>query len=435
MKITTNTPPIKSFNAQNGVKHDSKNYAFKGTAAVGQDLTANLSAPMKMVNKFIKLQEDDTSLSTMRLGQEIATNWFPKAIFARSLADLSEVSFLEFTENALVYLAPVLLGGMFHKAFTAKMPPSVKDGVLTSAEKLMSSQTAENKKLMPIKAAIAVAVLAVPLAEYSLSYIKNLFTLKLFKQADFNNIANLNKDKKEDVQKQKQVKESAKKHIKLAGGIYAGCLALAALLLTKGKNKEGLQSLSEAILAPGSKLKELNILKKEETAKTINKYFGLDFASKDGKLGMSNGQITACVVVGGFGYFGAAKDRGKQNFKEVLYRFPLVGLYAITGSALFDKCFKPLLKKSGKCNDLFNAESPDGKLPGLNKLDELARKLAKENNTSAEAEFKKIFKQKALVSLTPFLFGIGVMGLFVAGLSRFSTQYRYNKEQQAQKMA
>ena len=232
----------------------------------------------------------------------------------------------------------------------------------------------------------------------------------------------LNKTKKEDPEKQRKVKESAKKHVKLAGGIYAGCLALSALLLTRGKNSKALNSLSELILAPGSKLFKNNAKK----AAGVNKYFGLDFANKNGKLAMSNGQLTACVVVGGFGYFGAAKDRGKQNFKEVLYRFPLVGFYAITGSALLDKGFKSILKKNDKYKDIIGK---DNKTPKLSEIPDLAKNLAAKNKTSIEAEYKRLFKQKSTLVMTPFLFGIGFMGLFVAGVSRFFTQYRYNKEQ------
>jgi len=394
-----------------------------GNTPLTNRLIDTLPKAMKPVAKFINLQESDGGLSTVRLGQEVATNWLPKAIFARSLADFTEMSFLEFSENALVYLAPVAVGEGLRRLCTKKLPSALKEGVATTAANLLKEKGPNNKKLMPIKAAIAIGTLAIPLAEYSLSYVKNLFTLKLFKQADFNNIANLNKNKKEDVEKQKQVKESAKKHIKLAAGIYAGCAALVALLATKGKNVKALQHLSEAVLAPGSKF-----FKNEKTAATINKYFGLDFANKNGKLAMSNGQITACVVLGGFGYFGAAKDRGKQNFKEVLYRFPLVGFYAITGSALVEKGFKSFLKKKDKCQDILKAEAADKNSARLNNLGELAEKLAAKNGTTVEAEFKNVFKQKSKIIMTPFLFSLGFMGFFVAGVSRYFTQYRYNKE-------
>lgn len=392
------------------------------------NLTHTLSKGNQRLAKFINMQESEANLSTSRLIQEVTTNWFPKAIFARSLADLSEMSFLEFGENALVYLAPMLLGESFRKLYAKKIPTPMRAEVATSAEALLKNKNLNNKRLMPIKAAIAVSALAIPFAEYSISYVKNLFTLKLFKKADFNNIANLNKDKTEDLEKQKHVKESAKRHIKLAAGLYAGCLGLAALLATRGKDSKILNSFSEAILAPGSKFFKNDIKK----AAFFNKYFGLDFANKNGKLAMSNGQLTACVAAGFVGYTGAAKDRGKQNYKEVLYRFPLVGFYAITGSALLDKAFKSMLRKNDKYKDIFGK---DNQVPKLSELAEFAKNLAAKNKTSVDAEYKKLFKQKSMIVMAPFLFGIGFMGLFVAGISRYFTQYRYNKEKQSQMVA
>ena len=91
--------------------------------------------------------------------------------------------------------------------------------------------------------------------------------------------------------------------------IYGGILASSLLLAKKGSNSKLLNNISEFILAPGSKLFKNNTKK----ASLINKYFGLDFANKNGKLAMSHGQLTSCVLAGGVGYFGAANDRGKQN--------------------------------------------------------------------------------------------------------------------------
>ena len=81
---------------------------------------------------------------------------------------------------------------------------------------------------MPVKAALALSGFLIPLVEFTLNYIKNLMTLKMFKQADFENIANLKNDKTENSEQAKKVKDSAIKNIKLAGMIYGGCLGLAA---------------------------------------------------------------------------------------------------------------------------------------------------------------------------------------------------------------
>ena len=97
-------------------------------------------------------------------------------------------------------------------------------------------------------------------------------TLKVFKKSDFKNIASL-ENTKEDISHQEKVKKSAQKHIGLAAGIYAGCLGLAGLLATKGKNSKILQNISEFIVAPGTKL-----FKNSPKAKNFfNKYTCMDF--------------------------------------------------------------------------------------------------------------------------------------------------------------
>lgn len=407
---------------------------------------STLKGKEKYIAKFINVQESKADLSMQRIAQELVTNTLPKSLFARGVVDLCDNAFREILENIIVYLGPKFVGEkIFRKAYSSGLKDNLKTEVFTNASKLMeNNKNPDNKVLMPVKAAIAISALAIPLAEYSLSYVKNLFTLKMFKKADFNNIANLNKDQKENTQHQEKVKESAKKHIKLAGGLFAGCLSFAILLAKGGKNSGILNHISEAILAPGSKFFKEN----EGLRKFFNKYFGLDFNSKEvvdkagkvkKKLSLSNGQITACVTAGFFGYTGAAKDRGKQDYKEVLYRFPLVGFYAISGNELFTKAFHKFAQNSAKFKEIFAAQTKNGgEMPTL---EELATKYSEmfdkaQSETSKELvkkEFKTLFNQKAMLIGAPALFGFTVMGLFVAGLSRYFTQYRYNKEVQAAK--
>lgn len=398
------------------------NISFKANPI---NLINTLPKRFKPIAKFISMQEAESGLSHSRFIQDTGVNLFPKAFFSRSKADLAEMSVLEIAESLLVYYGPNILGEkLFRKIYSHKLENPLKKMVAKTASDLIKDQNLKSKDLqqiMPVKAAISISALAIPLAEYSLSYLKNLFTIKIFKKADFNQIANLDKSNKEDKEKQEKVKKSAIKHLKLAGGLFAGCLALSTLLATKGRNSKVLKSISETILLPGNKL----FPKNEKRAAAFNNYFSIDFSNNDGKLGLSKGQLSACVLAGFFGYTGAAKDRGKQNLLEVLFRYPLVGFYVITGEELFKKGFKAILKKNGKCKDLIGKNL---EVPKLSKLTELAEKLAKENGTTAEIEFKKLFKQKAVISSVPFLFSMIVMGMFVAGVSRFFTQFRYNQE-------
>lgn len=384
-----------------------------------------LSKASRPIASFIALEEAESGLSHVRFIQDTVTNWVPKAVFSRSKADFSEMSFLEISESLLVYYCPTLLGEkLFRKMYSGNLSDDLKKLVSKPAAELLKEKNIDNaamKKLLPVKAAIALSCMAIPLTELSLNYTKNLLTLKLFKKADFNNIANLNKDQKESKNEQEKVKKSAVKHIKMAAVAYGACLATSALLLARGHKSKALQNLSELILAPGSKL----FSKNSKAADFFNKYFSIDFADNAGKLTLSRGQLASCVGIGAIGYFGAAKDRGKQNFLEVLSRYPLVGFYVITGSELFEKGFKKLLHSRGVFKDLINEKL---EVPKLKDLSKLAAEVAGKKGTNTEDEFKKLFKQKSIVTGVPFLFSMGVMGFFVAGMARFWTEHRYKKE-------
>ncbi len=379
---------------------------------------SNIGLGLKTAAKIVSIQEGGAGLSNIRFIQDTSTGLIPKAVFARSMADLSENSFLELSESVLVYYCPALLGKIFKNIYAKNLSPEMKNFITTPAAELLK-KGGKYKQLMPIKAAIALGAFAIPLIEFTLNYIKNLMTLKVFKQGNFENIANLNKDKNIDKNFNAKVEKSAKKNILSAAGIYAGCLGFGALLATKGKNSKTLQNISQAILAPGAKFFKNN----KKKADFVNRYFSIDFADNNGKFALSKGQLTSCVLVGGAGYFGASKDRGKQNFLETLFRFPLVGFYIICGNELLEKGFRKLLYKNNKCRDLINEKL---EVPQLKDLKEIALK----KGGNFDEVYKKLLKQKCLIAGVPLLFGIGIMGFFIAGTSNLFTKYRYNREKQ-----
>ena len=388
-----------------------------------KNLINTLPKPLKPAARFIRHQEQASGLSTSRFIQDVTTCLIPKAVFSRSLADLTENTFLETSEETLIYFVPTIIGErVARKAFSKNLNNSLKKEVATrGVELLEKGNNAKNKEVIPVKAAIALAAMAIPLTEFSLNYIKNLMTLKVFNKSDFKNIASL-ENSKEDIVHQEKVKKSAKKHIGAAAGIYAGCLGLASLLATRGKKSKILQNISEFIVAPGNKL-----FKNSPKAKNfMNKYLCMDFNSQNGKLCLSKGQLTTCVLTGGVGYFGASADRGKENLKETATRFPLVALYVITGSELVEKGFRKLLHKFGKCEDLIGK---DLQVPKFDESSTLAKNKAKEKRSTVEKEYKSLVKQKVLISGLPYIFSIGVMGFFVAGMTNYFTKKRYENAQ------
>lgn len=370
--------------------------------------------------RFVRHQEQAAGLSTSRFVQDVTTCLIPKVVFSRSLADLSENTFLEVSEEALIYFVPAILGEKIARnIFSRKLPNNLKAEVATPAVEMLKKKN--SKEILPVKAAIALTAMAIPLTEFCLNYIKNLMTLKVFKKSDFKNIASLEKSK-ENTEHQKKVEKSAKRHIGAAASLYAGCLGLAALIASKGKNSKVLQKVSQFVLAPGSAM-----FKKNNKAKNFfNKYFSMDFNNQNGRLVLSKGQLTNCVLIGGLGYFGASSDRGKENLKETATRFPLVGLYVITGSELVEKGFRKLLQKGGKCKDLIGK---DLSVPKFDELGDLAKKLAKERKTDFDKEYTSLAKQKIMISGLPYIFAIGVMGFFVAGMTNYFTRKRYENAQ------
>ncbi len=386
------------------------------------NLINTLAQPLRFSAKFVNHNEQASGLSTSRFIQDTSTCLLPKAVFARSKADLAENTFLELSESGLVYFAPILVGNAAKNIYTRNLSSGTKKLVTESASKLIEQNNALSKRVLPVKAAIALSALLIPLTEFTLNYIKNIMTLNVFKKGDFNNIANL-ENKQEDKQTQNRVRQNAHKNIKTAAGILGLSTLVSVMLAARGASKsKAVQNISEAILAPGTKFFKNN----EKAKKFFNKYFSIDYASENGKLVLSKGQLTSCVVIGGAGYFGAAKDRGKQNFLETLFRYPVVGFYVITGSELFEKGFKKLLQRAGKFRETIGKNL---EVPSFKELENIAQRLANAKSITVEKEFSRLAKQKVLISGVPYIFSIGVMGFFVSGISNLFTKYRFTKEQ------
>lgn len=385
------------------------------------NLLNTLPLPLKLAGKFIAHNESASGLSTSRFIQDTTTQLVPKATFSRSKADLFENTFLETAESAVVYFLPQILGEkIFRKLFSKKLNSKQKSLVGKSYEIIKNNPN--KNKIIPIKAAIALTSLIIPILVFTLNYFKNLLTIKAFKQSDFVNIASLDK-KEEDKNKINKVKNSTYKNL-IRAFIASALSVLGAILLAKkGSKSKKLMKFSEFILSPGDKISKNN----KKIKDFINKYFCIDYTSENGKLNLSKGQLTSCVLIGGLGYFGASYDRGKENFVETLSRYPIVGLYVISGSELFENGFKRILKKSGKCKETIKNNLDVVK---FDQLDNLAKNLSKQNNTDIKIEYKKLIKQKSLITLIPFIFSIGIMGFFVCAITNFTTKLRYKKEKE-----
>ena len=417
----------------NGINLEAnKNYSFSGK-------TFNL-CKNKMAYKFVKSQED---LSTTRFIQGTLTNWFPKAVFSRSLADFSEFTFLEFIESGIFYFAAPFLGeklfrnGLFKNLHSKEHKTTVAENLAKSVSEIKKSgidKVAKNK-IVTTKAGILLACVAVPAAEYALGFAKNLFTLKLFKISDFNNVANLNKKQSENTNQQSKVENHSKSVIKKMGALTLSGIAGGVLLAKYGYKSKIARKFSEALLEPGEKIAELlhkSGIHSKNTDKFLREYLKLDFDNSNGKFALSKGQLALTCITGLFGYANAAKDRGLLDYYEVLTRVPLVVLYTIFGSALLDSRFKKYLAKKGKYPDLIQKDEHGAikNIPSSDKLSEIAEKLALKNKTLKEQEFQKLIRQKAIITGVPYFVTLVCMGFILSGVTRLCTQYRYNKQYQ-----
>lgn len=392
---------------------------------------------VKMAQGFVKIQED---LKTTRFIQCEVTNLTPKAVFARSIADISEQAFLELTEAMLFFFAPAILGKFFKNAF-AKLHPkeltqSLGEHILKNTDELIKSDKQIAKRALTTKAGIVLACAAIPAGEYALSFAKNLFTLKVFKKSDFNNIANLNKDQKEDKAQQEKVENSAYSHFRKCGLVALGGLGSGIVFAKYGYKSKAIQKASEILLQPGVHIAKAVGLKNPEgkVSKFLKKYITPDFDIDNGALSLSKGQLLVSTLTGLLGYSSAGKDRGKLDQLEVWTRVPLVVFYTVFGSSLFEHGFKHILLNRKIFPQLIKKEGNEiAQVPTLDKIKEIASKIAKEKGSAVDLEYNKLIKQKAVIAGVPYAFTLLFMGFLLAGISRLWTQYRYNHSKQAAK--
>ena len=393
----------------------------------------------KRLDKFLKSQEN---LSHTRFIQGTLTNWFPKAVLSRSLIDFSEFTFLEFLESGIFYFAAPFFGehafrnGIFKKIQPKKLQKTITKNIPKSLEEIKKSKLDKEVKnrLTTTKGGIILGCITIPAMEYALGFAKNLFTLKVFKVSDFNNVANLNKEKTENTEQQKRVETHAKSVLLKTGLLSAGGIGAGLFLASKGHKYKSARKFSEILLEPGEQISKLFKIKSEKTNKFLKEYLKLDFVNNNGKLALSKGQLAVTCITGLFGYSSAAKDRGKLDFYEDWTRVPLVVLYTIFGSSILDAGFKKYLANKGKFPELIKHDKKGNiqNVPTRKELPQIAEKLAKANNTSAETELAKLIKQKSIITGVPFLFSLIAMGFTLSAVSRIWTKYRYDHQQKLQ---
>ncbi|MDE6138170.1 MAG: hypothetical protein K2F57_01715, partial [Candidatus Gastranaerophilales bacterium] len=332
--------------------------------------------------------------------------------------------------------------GLFKKVQPKKVKENVVKDIALSVNEIKNSRfdkTLKNR-LITTKGGLLLACITVPALEYALGFAKNLFTLKVFKVSDFNNVANLNKNKTEDNTQQQKVEKHSKSVLLKTGILSAVGIGSGLALSRFGHNSKAARKFSEILLEPGehiSKLLHKIGVKSVKTDNFLKDYLKLDFVNNNGKLALSKGQLAVTCITGLFGYSSAAKDRGKLDFYEVWTRVPLVVLYTIFGSSILDGGFKKILANKGKFPELIK-RGQDGAIqavPARKDLPKIAEKLSKLNNSSVDEELAKLIKQKSVITGVPYLFSLIAMGFTLSAVSRIWTKYRYDHQVKPQEQS
>ena len=315
------------------------------------------------------------------------------------------------------------------------MGDSITKNLSKSVDEIKKSNLDKDlkKRLITTKAGIVLACVTVPALEYALGFAKNLFTLKVFKVSDFNNVANLNKEKNENTEQQNRVESHSKKVLLKTGLLSAAGIGSGLALSAFGHKSKAARRFSHILLEPGENLAKLFHkfgFNSEKTDKFLKEYLKLDFENSNGKFALSKGQLALTCITGLFGYSSAAKDRGKLDFYEVWTRVPLVVVYTIFGSSILDSGFKKILAKKGKFPELIKSDSQGNiaPIPTSKDLPVIAEKLSKANKTPLNSELETLIKQKSIITGVPYLFSVVAMGFLLSGVSRLWTQYRYNQQ-------
>lgn len=352
--------------------------------------------------------------------QSVGSVWLPKALVARSMAEQAEQFFLEFVETALFfYSIPFLAEKAFNplghklagKAFSSKL-------LTKTLPELIKHNPNQLKAVVPVKAAVIVASLSVICAEYALSFVKNLQTEKVFRKSKFSDVVNLSQGglKQDELS---PVAQKAYKRIIQCAGVAATCLTAAGLIAAFGSRSKGVYQLSEKLVK------------------------NFDLAYEGGRAGLSKALQLPVIWAGVASYIDASRD--KLETQEIITRVAcVVAPYYSFGKELVQRIAvgffgnkAPQILTANKTNvKKFNELAADvlkqaGQKLGSNGKPLTNGKLLEEANKL----FQPILRAKNNIFWGPQLFGVVVVGFTTALLSQYWTQVRFQKAEEAKRIA
>ncbi len=483
-----------------------QNYGKQGAA----NPTGESKGIRKFFANFVSLDESALGASSVLFLQDTLAVWLPKMTAVRSAAEAVESTFLEFVESALFYFsAPILGQHVFSKLIHKVLPGNQRSGAakehyvarqdIAASHEMLTKRanldkigknfkalndaaSKQTKKLVGLKAGTIVATMSAMILEYTLSFAKNLITLKFFNTGDFTDVANLTDNKKKhgtDHPTYKKAQKRVKQGALAAAAILAGSFGLA-IGTTRNKTLFNLSrriiknfdfTFNQAFKRAGKTLKNAASAVKIPNYKRVG-----SGANKGQKIvrpifGLGKYQKYAIITLGGIGYIDASRD--DLEVKENLFRvWGVIMPYLMFGKEFLTEGFRKVAHGERKLPKLLGFLQPNEKtiesfksiykwnpaanhgkgggaylshdeiiqkslstVPGLeNLLDEKTSldkvwQLAQTNDPKirqAFVEYQKLMKPKIVSFGAPLAFGVFVVGLTVAWLNRFWTNYRFN---------
>jgi hypothetical protein len=372
-------------------------------------------------------EEAGQGLSHRKFLQDTLSVWAPKTLFTRSLAEFTEMSFLEFVESAFFYYSPSALSrNLFQHAFTKASGKSFSPALIAKTHKELVAHHADKlTHVLPVKAAVILGSVGTAgiFGEYSLNFVKNLLTETVFKKNKFSDVVGLSNGEKKggrfDLSPQgKKAVRRIGQSLTVLGGVLAGSAALARW---GGNSKLALKASEQLV-------KHFDFNFSEVLTKK-----GLQYTN----FGLSTNQLRCIIALGVVSYLDAARDALEKV--EIACRLAVVAPWLAFGDDTAKKLFAQRSQRLAP--GIYKAfVNPDtGKTETVLKtLTELEKEafthaqkalghtatpeaiLAKANET-----FKPLYAQRLSASWTPFAIGsLGVSGT-VALMNRVFTRVRY----------
>lgn len=374
-------------------------------------------------SRFLRMREGQGGDMHVQFVQDTCIFFAPKAACSRSLIELFESAFVEFTESASFYYFPPIMGGMvfwplMHKLAGKKFNKNLLAAPLSETPKhLLKKVAAPKLALALVTCGLSISVL------YSMNFIKNLITEHKFQKNVFSDVIGLSEGKTQRQAEDSPVTAKAKRRLKQIGMFSAAILAGSFLLARYGHKLPSRFDKNIKFMADWLDYR-FKPVRNPITDKVMK--YNFDLGRNHLKL------ILPFDIVA---YNDATRDH--LEFVEVLSRTLVTGTYISYWQPIIESKWYQWAGKQYRNLGIFKG-TKKGEMMGVREIAELSMQLAEKQLKGAPKNtvkqlaielFQKRMAVKNKLFFGPFLFGILGIGLFTALTNRFWTKYRFQQSE------